>query len=128
MTRLTSQIGTRFIKQDGVDATLRTFSKSGVDKQGDDTFTETDTTVKVIKGFGTNTRMPEILYTAMGNSRPMDYEFIILEEDAPDQPETTGKLPKLILGKRSYRILEVEPLKIGFSRLLCESTREHKGA
>lgn len=120
---LKSRLAKRFVKLNGIDVTLRTFTASGTDSQGDTTYTHTDTTVKAIKSFGTSTRMPERLYTSMGDSRPMDYEFFMLDDDAPDQTETTGKLPEIHTDKREFRILEVEDMRIGVQRLLCESLR-----
>lgn len=121
---LQSILAKRFIKLNGIDVTLRTFTDAGtVDSQGDTEYTPTDTTVKAVKSFGTNTRMPERLYTAMGDSRPMDYEFFMLDEDAPDQTEVSGKLPLILTDKREYRVMEVEDMRIGVQRLLCESVR-----
>lgn len=122
-----SQMAKRFVDNDGQDATLRTFSYDGTrDEQGDPVPTESDTSVKVVKGFGTSTRVPERLYRQMGDSRPMDFEFIIKTEDAPSEPQTTGKLPLLIVDNKTYRILDIEPMRIGITRMICESKRSHE--
>lgn len=121
---LNSQIATNFVKDHGKEATLRTFTDSGnTDKQGETIFDKSETTVKVVRGFGTNTRVPERLDTPMGESRPMDFEFIIRDEEAPAEPETTGKLPEIVLGNKTYRVLDLEDMRIGVKRLLCESER-----
>lgn len=118
-----TKIGRQWIKRHGKDATLTTFSKTGIDEQGDDVFDETDTSVKVVLGFGTNTRVPERLDTAMGEARPMDFEFIMLDEDAPSEPETTGRTPEITVGNKVYRVLDVEDMRVGFKRVIAESKR-----
>lgn len=115
----------KMIDRKGEEATLTEFTHDGTDEQGDPTYTESTSTVNVILSVGTTTRTPERLDTAIGESRPMDFEFFIKADDAPASAGITGKSPEITFRGEEYRVVEVEHYDqhLGIRRLISESLR-----
>lgn len=123
MTLFVSQIR-RFIDHNGTAATIRQFTKTGTDSHGDDTGTWTKTSVIAVLSFA---RRFQYFDTRIGESTVIDGE-IYIHNDEQDVLNITGRATSkktlVDIADDTWRIVAVETMAIGLTRLIAQRNRE----
>lgn len=110
-------------------ATFKEYVRSGVDSYGDEQYTITETTLKVIISLVTNTRMPFQRRGELGHYYMIQVEFFAKDTDedgnafAPSN-FATERPPELIHEGLTYEITEFEDSGIGTIRLIGYRERQ----
>jgi hypothetical protein len=107
----------------GTTATYRVKTISGEDAHGDDTYTDTDTTITAVRSLVTNTRVPFLRQSEIGVARIMQVEFFT--SDSLSAPNMAIGEQAIIIDSDGleYEVMQIEDSRIGALRIICQTRR-----
>lgn len=118
-----SRLLPRLIGNVGTTATYRVKTISGEDAHGDDTYTDTDTTITAVRSLVTNTRVPFLRQSEIGVARIMQVEFFT--SDSLSAPNMAIGEQAIIIDSDGleYEVMQIEDSRIGALRIICQTRR-----
>lgn len=112
----------RQIKRLGQPATFTTYTVSGQDSHGDDTYDTTDYNITVTPSVITNTREPFDRRGELGHYLNMHMEFFTTDT-IPTSNTAVDKPPTMTHDGLNYEVLEIEVSQTGITRMLAYRRR-----